>query len=396
LSEPRPEVAAVIAQAADAYEARYPVSRGERRILTDLVRCRTAALGGHKQQCTQCGHEVIAWNSCRNRHCPKCQGPARARWLEARSREVLPVQYFHLVFTLPRQVSALALQNKRLIYGMLFRATASTLRTIGRDPRHLGAETGFLAVLHTWGQTLEHHAHLHCVVPGGGIGGDGSWIAARPNFFLPVRVLSRYFRRAFLRLLRAAYHEKKLRCRGSHARLADPAEWGPWLRELECRDWVVYAKPPFGGPQQVLKYLARYTHRVAISNQRLVSVADGKVSFRWKDYAHGSRECTMTLDAVEFLRRFLMHRLPPGFHHIRQYGFLGNRNRTAALAQIRSSLNEPSMLEEIAEDGREAAADSSQASACPQCKNGKLVLIALLPPLPVTTTTNSPVPCDTS
>jgi hypothetical protein len=314
----RPEVADVIAQAGAAYRARYGVSRAQQRILHDLARCRTAALGGHTQQCTACGHEVIAYNSCRNRHCPKCQGRARARWLAARAAELLPVPYFHVVFTLPAALAPLALRNKRLLYGMLFRAVAATLRTIARDPQHLGADLGFLTVLHTWGQTLQHHPHVHCVVPGGGLARDGRrWVACRPQFFLPVRVLSRYFRHRFLRLLRAARQQGKLAYHGQLAHLADPTAWARWVDGLTRTEWVVYAKPPFGGPRQVLKYLARYTHRVAIANHRLVSLADGRVTFQWKDYAHGQRWRTMTLDAVEFLRRFLLHALPRGLQRIR-------------------------------------------------------------------------------
>ena len=372
----RPEVAEVITQAAAAYEATYGASGAQRRILRDLVRCRTATLGGHTQQCTACGHEVISYNSCRNRHCPKCQGRARARWLAARAAELLPVPYFHVVFTLPAPLGPLALQNQRLLYGLLFRAAATTLRTIGRDPRHLGADLGFLAVLHTWGQTLQHHPHLHCVVPGGGLAPDGTqWVPCRPQFFLPVRVLSRHFRRTVLRLLRAARREGKLAYHGQLAHLGDATAWARWVHALEQVEWVVYAKPPFGGPRQVLKYLARYTHRVAIANQRLVSVTDGQVTFRWKDYAHGHRSRTMTLDAVEFLRRFLLHRLPRGFHRIRHYGLLANRRRTRDLAHCTDLLGQPP---EAAEP--RPATDAASPRPCPACGTGLLVLVATLAP----------------
>ncbi|HEX9582046.1 MAG TPA: IS91 family transposase [Gemmatimonadales bacterium] len=374
----RPEVADVIAQAGAAYQARYGTTPAQTRILRDLSCCRTAALGGHTQRCADCGHEVIAYNSCRNRHCPKCQAGARARWLAARAAELLPVPYFHVVFTLPAPLGALALQHKRLVYGLLFRAVAATLRTIARDPQHLGADIGVLAVLHTWGQTLQHHPHLHCVVPGGGLAPDGMrWVACRPHFFLPVRVLSRHFRRTFLTLLRAAYTQGELRCRGTLAALADPTAWGGWVQELERVEWVVYAKPPFGGPEQVLKYLARYTHRVAIANQRLVAVTDGQVTFHWKDYAHGHRARTMTLDGVEFLRRFLLHRLPRGLHHIRQYGLLGNRHRTTHLARCRALLGEPPGA--VEHHAAERAADPTPRDACPQCGTGRLVIVATLP-----------------
>lgn len=392
---PGPEVADVIAQAAAAYEARYHASPGQRRILRDLGRCRTAALGGHKQQCAQCGHEVISYNSCRNRHCPKCQGSARAAWLAARAADLLPVPYFHVVFTLPAPLGPLALQNKRVLYGLLFRAAAATLRTIARDPKHLGADIGFLAVLHTWGQTLQHHPHLHCVVPGGGLAPDGThWVACRPHFFLPVRVLSRRFRRTFLRLLRAAFAQGKLQYHGQLAALAEPTAWQRWVHALECVEWVVYAKPPFGGPEQVLKYLARYTHRVAISNQRLVALTDGQVTFRWKDYAHGQRAGTMTLAAVEFLRRFLLHRLPRGFHHIRQYGLLGNRHRTTHLARCRDLLGQPPDSGERADEERADGRPSRD--ACPQCGTGRLVIVAILAGGGATAPLSRPLPWNTS
>ena len=386
----RPEVADVIAQAGAAYQTRYGTTPAQTRILRDLGHCRTAALGGHTQRCADCGHEVIAYNSCRNRHCPKCQAGARARWLAARATELLPVPYFHVVFTLPAPLGALALQHKRLVYGLLFRAVATTLRTIARDPQHLGADIGFLAVLHTWGQTLHHHPHLHCVVPGGGLAPDGTrWVACRPHFFLPVRVLSRHFRRTLLTLLRAAYAQGTLRGRGSLAALADPLAWARWVQGLEQVEWVVYAKPPFGGPAQVLKYLARYTHRVAIANQRLVSVTDGRVTFHWKDYAHGHRARTMTLDAVEFLRRFLLHRLPRGFHRIRQYGLLGNRHRATHLARCRELLGPVPSTAERPDPA--CAADLPPRDACPQCGTGRLVIIATLPPNGA-----APLPWDTS
>ncbi|MGH9259814.1 MAG: IS91 family transposase, partial [Acidimicrobiales bacterium] len=338
----RPEVADVIVQAGATYQATYGASASQRRILRDLVRCRTAALGGHTQRCADCGHEVISYNSCRNRHCPKCQAAARAAWLAARAAELLPVPYFHVVFTLPAPLGPLALQNKRLLYGLLFRAAATTLRTIARDPQHLGADIGFLTVLPTWGQTLQHHPHLHCVVPGGGLApGEARWVACRPHFFLPVRVLSRCFRHTFLTLLRAAVRQGKLQYHGQLAALAAPTAGVRWVHALEHVEWVVYAKPPFGGAAQVLKYLAGYTHRVAIANQRLVSVTDGHVTFRWKDYAHGHRSRTLTLDAVEFLRRFLLHRLPRGFQRLRQYGLLANRRRTTHLARCRDLLGQP-------------------------------------------------------
>jgi len=298
-----------------------------------ITACRTALLGGHVEQCDDCGATRIAYNSCRNPHCPKCQGLARAQWLAQRQAELLPVPYFHVVFTLPASVGEIAFQNKAALYAMLFRAAAETLATIAADPRHLGAKLGMTMVLHTWGQTLQHHPHVHCVVPGGGPSLDGTrWVTCRPTFFLPVRVLSRLFRRLFLRELKNGFGAGKLRFFGKLANLAEPLAFARRLGELRRRDWVVYAKPPFGGPEQVLAYLGRYTHRVAIANSRLLSLADGKVRFTWKDYRAGSKTKVMTLDANEFIRRFLLHALPDSFHRIRHYGFLANRARGDSLA----------------------------------------------------------------
>jgi Putative transposase/Transposase zinc-binding domain len=366
------------------------MSLQQRRILRALTSCRTAALGGHKKQCESCGHEAIAYNSCRNRHCPKCQAAARAQWLDARAADLLEVPYFHVVFTLPEPLGPLALQNKRLLYGMLFRAASETLCTIARDRKHLGANIGFLAVLHTWGQNLHHHPHLHCVVPGGGLALDGShWVACREQFFLPVRVLSRLFRGKFLAYLRAAFDQGTLAFHGKLETLADRRNWSHLLRDLDARDWVVYAKRPFGGPTQVLKYLARYTHRVAISNRRLVSLADARVTFRWKDYAKGNHCRTMTLDAVEFIRRFLLHALPTGFQRIRQYGFLANRVRHEKLPLCRALLRrdkEDATLGDrvtVDEAGTTGVAPSEAAAAdesCPACRKGRMIVVAKIEP----------------
>ena len=279
-----------------------------RKVMDAIVRCRTAALGGHLHRCSGCGHQAISYNSCRNRHCPKCQGNARAKWLAARSAELLPVPYFHLVFTVPHELSALMLQNKRLLYDLLFRSSAATLLEVARDPKHMGADIGLLSVLHTWGQNLQHHPHIHCVVPGGGLALDGTrWVAASSRFFLPVRVLSRVFRGKFIAELKQLSLQDKLQFHGSLKELATPDRFQRFLRQLFTKDWVVYAKPPFGGAEHVLNYLARYTHRVAISNHRLVAFKDDRVSFRWKDYAAGSKQKIMTVAADEFLRRFLIH-----------------------------------------------------------------------------------------
>jgi len=291
------EVADVFRRHGDAYRRACDAHLGrvERRVMSAIELCRTAALGGHTEACADCGLVRCAYNSCRNRHCPKCQGQAREEWLAARQAELLPVPYFHVVFTLPAPVAEIAFQNKETVYAILFRAAAQTLRMIAADPKHLGAEIGLVAVLHTWGQNLHHHPHVHCVVPGGGPSLDGTrWVSCRPGFFLPVRVLSRVFRRLFLDELRAAFEAGHLGFFGDLAGLAEPAAFARCLRDLRRVEWVVYAKPPFGGPEQVLKYLARYTHRVAISNSRLTALEDGRVSFRWKDYAHGGGRKVMT------------------------------------------------------------------------------------------------------
>jgi hypothetical protein len=322
---------------AEAHDGR--LGRLERRVMSAIELCRTSALGGHVEGCRACGTVHVAYNSCRNRHCPKCQGAAARDWLAARADDLLPVPYFHVVFTLPAEIAAIAFQNKTVVYGILFKSAAETLRIIAADPRHLGAGIGLVAVLHSWGQTLSYHPHLHCIVPGGGPSPDGTrWIACRPNFFLPVRVLSRLYRRLFLQALRAAFDAGELRFFGENANLADPKAFARLLIAANRRDWVVYAKPPFGGPEQVLAYLSRYTHRVAIANSRLVSVESGKVTFRWRDYQHGRRPRHMTLDAGEFIRRFLLHTLPDGVHRIRHYGFLANGQRAARLAACRALL----------------------------------------------------------
>jgi hypothetical protein len=302
------------------------------KVLLAITRCRTAALGGHRDQCSGCGHTAISYNSCRNRHCPRCQGNARIRWLEQRERELLPTRYVHAVFTLPRELAPLALQNKRLIYGLLFRASAATLLEVARDPRLLGAEIGFFSVLHTWNQRLQHHPHVHCVIAAGGLAPDhAAWISSRRTFLLPVKVLGRVFRGKFVAGLKTAYREGQLEFHGQLAPLADPRSFAAWLRVLHRHHWVVYAKPPFAGPEHAVRYLGAYTHRVGISNSRLVALSEGKVSFHWRDSAHGNRKRLMSLPVDEFLRRFLLHLLPPGFVRIRNFGFLANRQRATLL-----------------------------------------------------------------
>ena len=298
------------------------------KVLAAITRCRTAALGGHRDQCTGCGHTAISYNSCRNRHCPKCGGNARVRWLRQREREMLPTRYVHAVFTMPRELAPLALVNKRLLYGLLFRASAATLLEVARDPRHLGAEIGFFSVLHTWNQRLQHHPHVHCIIAAGGLPPDhSSWVSSRRTFFLPVKVLGRVFRGKFIAGLKTAFRRGEIDFHGHLAPLSEPRRFAAWLRGLFRHDWVVYAKRPFGGPEHAIRYLGAYTHRVGISNSRLVSFAEGKVSFRWRDSAHGNRQRVMSLPADEFLRRFLLHLLPPGFVRIRNFGFLANRQR---------------------------------------------------------------------
>jgi hypothetical protein len=341
MTRPTLEVADILRASGNSFWERQGshLAWQHRKVMDAIVRCRTAALGGHRDQCLRCGHQVISYNSCRNRHCPKCQGNARARWLAARSAELLPVPYFHIVFTLPHELSALVLQNKRLLYDLLFRTSAETLLEVARNPKHLGADIGLLSVLHTWGQNLQHHPHVHCVVPAGGLAMDGSrWVAASSRFFLPVRVLSRVFRGKFTAALKQLMLQNKLQFHSSLQELARPERFRQFLCQLFTKEWVVYAKPPFGGAQYVLNYLARYTHRVAISNHRLVAFKEERVSFRWKDYAVGGKQKVMTVSADEFLRRFLIHVLPKGLVRIRHFGLFANRRRAASLLRCRKAL----------------------------------------------------------
>jgi Putative transposase/Transposase zinc-binding domain len=373
------EVADVFRHCGEAYRRAHDghLGRVERRVMSAIELCRTAALGGHTESCSACGFIRCAYNSCRNRHCPKCQGQARAEWLAARQAELLPVPYFHVVFTLPAPVAEIAFQNKDTVYAMLFRTAAETLRKIAADPKHLGAEIGLVAVLHTWGQNLHHHPHLHCVVPGGGPSLDHTrWVASRPGFFLPVRVLSRLFRRLFLDALRGAFAAGELGFFGELAELAGPAAFARRLRELRQVEWVVYAKPPFGGPQQVLAYLGRYTHRVALANSRLVRVSDSAVAFRWKDYRHHGKAKVMTLAAGEFIRRFLLHTLPDGFHRIRHYGFLANGHRAAKLALCRRLLDMPPQ-EPAADQAQDALQPLTKPERCPCCGSAMVILGSL-------------------
>jgi hypothetical protein len=345
------------------------------KVLLAIVRCRTAALGGHIDECTRCGNRAtISYNSCRNRHCPKCQTGARERWIEARRSELLPSPYVHIVFTLPPQLAPLALQNKKVIYGLLLRASAETLLEVARNPRHLGAEIGFFSVLHTWNQKLQLHPHVHCVVPAGGLSLDHArWIRSRPRFFLHIQVLRRVFRGKFVAGLKSAFQHGQLHFSGDLALLAQHKIFAAWLRPLFRKDWIVYSKPPFGGPEYVLQYLGRYTHRVAISNHRLVALADGQVTFRWRDSAHHNEPKLMTVSLDEFLRRFLLHLLPKGFVRIRHFGFLANRRRAALLPLCFAALGTvPSQIEP-----ETSPQQSDPLWRCPKC-GGPMVVIERL------------------
>jgi hypothetical protein len=352
------------------HEQRGHLSVGQLKVMSAIESCRSAALGGHALRCSACAQPQLAYNSCRNRHCPKCQSSAAQRWLDARQADLLPVDYYHVVFTLPAPISAIAYTNKELVYGLLFDLAAETLRTIAADPKHLGARIGVTLVLHTWGSALTHHPHVHGIVPGGGLALDGDrWIGCKPGFFLPVRVLSRLFRRRFLEELAAAHGRGQLRFFGEHAGLTDPAAFAQWLTPLRQCEWVVYAKRPFAGPAAVLAYLSRYTHRVAISNRRLLTFDERGVTFRWKDYrAEGrTRHKTMSLSSGEFIRRFLLHVLPGGFHRIRHYGLLANARRKSNLATARTLLHQPAPA--VAIHSSEAPTGTGHAQPTFRCRH---------------------------
>ncbi|HET9583207.1 MAG TPA: IS91 family transposase [Bradyrhizobium sp.] len=375
-ARPNIELADVMRRHGDDYVRRHGAHLGrvERRVVSAITLCRTAALGGHVVTCQDCRAARVAYNSCRNRHCPKCQRPARAEWLAARQSELLAVPYFHVVFTVPAPVAAIAFQNKAIVYAILFKAAAEAMTRLAANPRRLGAAIGAIAVLHTWGQALTHHPHLHCVVPGGGLALDGSrWVHGKADFFLPVKPLARLFRRLFLERLRAAFARRELGFFGEQAALADPDRFAAHLATIRRMDWVVYAKKPFGGPAQVLAYLGRYTHRVAIANRRLVSCDDHHVAFTWKDYRQNGATKVMRLTPNEFIRRFLLHALPDGFHRIRHIGFLANGHRTAKLMRCRSLLGTAEATTSrrgarpISEDRSARSASHDDAWACPFC-----------------------------
>jgi hypothetical protein len=363
------EVADIFRRHGHAYRAVHDghLGRVERRVMSAIELCRTAALGGHVEACEDCAHTRVAFNSCRNRHCPKCQSATRERWLADRQADLLPVPYFHVVFTVPAEVAEIAFHNKAVVYAILFDAVAATLKTIAADPRHLGGEIGFLAILHTWGQVLTHHPHIHCLVPGGALAPDGRWLGCRPNFFLPVHVLSSLFRRLFLERLAAAHTAGRLRFSGALDRLGEADTFTAAIRQLRGKNWVVYSKPPFGSPEHVLAYLGRYTHRVAIANSRLVSADETSVTFRWRDYRHGNAPGLMSLDPHEFIRRFLIHSLPDGFHRIRHYGFLANGCRRARLATIRQLLIPTTPAPIVARSESVRPLPRFDPSVCPCC-----------------------------
>jgi hypothetical protein len=399
---PAIEVANVLRRHGDAYRRDHAghLGRVERRVMSAIVACRTEALGGHVEACNDCGMTRIAYNSCRNRHCPKCQGTARAAWLAARQADLLPVPYFHVVFTLPTPIAAIAFQNKAIVYAILFKAAAEAMITLAANPRRLGAEIGGVAVLHTWGQALTHHPHVHCIVPGGGLLPDGTrWIAGRPNFFLAIKPLAQLFRRRFLERLTAAFSAGALNFFGDLAFLAEPAAFTACIAAARRVDWVVYAKKPFGGPAQVLAYLGRYTHRIAIANSRIVALDDDHVAFSWKDYRQDGATKIMKLKPDEFIRRFLLHTLPDGFHRIRHFGFMANRHRAAKLALCRSFLLDH---EQTAPNNVEASPVSSDPQtradvpACPDC-GGVMRIIGRVPhSFSRSSPRTSPFRCDTS
>jgi hypothetical protein len=390
VERPKREVADIFRRYGEAYRQQHEgsLSTTQRRVMTAIEVCRTAALGGHLERCDRCGYERPSYDSCRNRHCPKCQSLARAAWVEERTAEILPTHYFHVVFSVPGPITSIAYQNKEVVYNILFRATAKTLSTIAADPQHLGAEIGFFAVLHSWGQNLLFHPHLHCVVPGGGISPDGSrWISCRPRFFLPVRVLSRLFRRLFLTYLQEAFDAGQLQFFSSLEALRDRQAFQCHLDSVRNVEWVVYAKPPFAGPKQVVDYVGRYTHRVAISNHRILDIENGQVKFTWRDYRDHSQQKIMTLSADEFIRRFLLHVLPSGFQRIRYYGFLANPHRQQKLELCRKLLgavpasppparSSESVTSEDYRDRYERLTGRSLRE-CPVCHHGHMITVAL-------------------
>ena len=385
---PRPatlELADIFRQHGPSYRARHDLPLAHLKVMRAIETCRTAVLGGHVERCGHCAYEWIAYNSCRNRHCPKCQTLAKQEWLQQRRRELLPIAYFHVVFTVPPAIAEIALQNQRTVFQILFRTSAETLLTIAADPKHLGATVGFFSLLHTWGQNLLFHPHVHCVVTGGGLSPDNDWVASRPHFFLSVRVLSRLFRRLFLAALESAYAKGNLEFHGQLQPLRDPGSFQRHLIPARQAEWVVYAKPPFGGAAQVIDYLGRYTHRVALGNQRLLAFQQEQVTFQYKDYRSGDpqRSRQMTLSADEFVRRFLLHTLPPGFQRVRHYGLFTNRYRAENLARCRELLVGPrsDLLPVAAQMVTLLALIVEPAARCRQCQVGIMIRVSQIPPI---------------
>ena len=380
------EVADIFRQFGPAYSQSHHLPLRHLRAMNAIECCRTAALGGHVEQCDVCGHIRISYNSCRNRHCPKCQSLPREKWLAARKRDLLPVEYFHIVFTIPDLLNPLALRNQRVVYDLLFKAASEALLALSKDLKHLGAEIGFISILHTWGQNLMDHPHLHCLVPGGGLSLDGKrWISSRRGFFIPVKVLSRLFRGKFLFYLKEAYRGGKLKFVGEIRSLGDTRKFQMMMDELYRKQWVLYCKPPFRSPEQVLEYLGRYTHRVAISNNRIIKVEEGKVTFRWRDYQDGNQNKQMTLEAFEFIRRFLLHILPNNFVKIRHYGLLSNRNRKTKLRRCREILGVGANREQQSTESESweellFKLTGIDPHLCPCCKKGRMVTREILSP----------------
>jgi Putative transposase/Transposase zinc-binding domain len=401
VARPRLEVADVFRAHGAAWRKANAghLSLAQLKAMSAIETCRTAALGGHVERCEDCAHERIAYNSCRNRHCPKCQGAAARQWLAEREAELLPVPYYHVVFTLPAAIGAIAFQNKAAVYNLLFKAAAETLTTIAADPKHLGARSGLTAVLHTWGSALTHHPHIHVIVPGGGLSPDGArWIPCKPGFFLPVRVLSRLFRRLFLDGLAALHEAGRLTFFGDLAPLSDERAFDAALAPLRRSAWVVYAKRPFAGPQAVLAYLARYTHRVAISNSRLIALDEKGVTFKWKDYRIKGRDQlkTMTLDAAEFIRRFLLHVLPSGFHRIRHYGLFAGAVRAHNIERVRQLLAAAHSAPQCPRAEADSDETPSPSRRCPCCGGRMIIIETFQGPRPAPPPSPSPIRIDTS
>jgi hypothetical protein len=380
------EVAEIFRQHGPAYRESHRLPRNHLRVMRAIEVCRTAALGGHKDQCDSCGHLEISYNSCRNRHCPKCQTLRKEKWIEARSEDLLPIEYFHVVFTIPSELNPLVFMNPQVLYDLLFRSASETLSELAKDPKHLGAKVGVIGILHTWGQNLMDHPHIHCMVTGGGLSSDGSrWISCRKGFFLPVRVMSALFRGKFLDLLQHAFESGNLVFQGSIRHLTYPGNFETFRRQLYHKKWVVYCKPPFDGPRGVLQYLGRYTHRIAISNNRILTIQDGKVSFRWRDYADHNRQKTMTLKADEFIRRFLLHVLPARYVRMRHFGLLANRNRKDHIALCRKILGDGKTVTKE-NDRKETWQEQLlricgiDVTTCPICQKGRMFRIELLRP----------------